>query len=819
MIRIIKSLLLFFIFLGFIPSHSIAQNQEKKATAKRTTTAPKIDGSINDSVWMDAIPITDFIQFHPVLKAKASQASEVRILYDDNAIYVSAMLFDTSPDSILTQLGNRDDELNADGFGIEIDPYNQGSDAYSFRVTASGVQVDFKENDLTYNAVWQSAVKLLDNGWSVEMKIPYSAIRFPNTKIHTWGLQFFRLIRRSRERIQWAPEEKGTANRLVYWGKLYGLSDIKPPFRLSFTPYLSAYIDHFPYHTEGISNYSKSISGGLDLKYGIDESFTFDMTLLPDFSQVQSDNYVKNLSPFETVYDEQRPFFTEAVDLFQKGDLFYSRRIGHIPTGFFDVESQLNLGEKIKKNPSQTKLINASKISGKNKKGLAIGFLNAITDNTYALIEDSVGNTRKILTDPLSNYNIIVIDQTFKNNSDFYFINTNLVRDKHANNANVSAAGLTLIDKTNKWQFVSAGAISQIYQKQSLLNNENSTDIGYRYNVGFSKIRGNFQASIWDETYNSNFSANDMGITFYNNYYNYGLSGSYNIYEPFGKFLNMSSTLQVHRSQNFTSLKPIDTQIQFNHNASTKKYFSYWLGCVIGPETDYDYYEPRVQDRYYKQHPYKTSWLGFSSDYRKPFAFDFQFNYINVPYVCYDEYQYYLRPIFRVNDKLSFNHSISLTKQFNDIGYVALDTVNNIIFGNRNRTTYENIFTGKYMFKNDLSLSLRVRHYWSKGVYDSFFTLNQTGDLNENSSYTGNHDFNFNSLNVDLVLAWQFASGSNLSIVWKNAILSDENMITQHFFDNFNRTLQQDQLNSFSIKMIYYLDYNYLKSNKQKKIL
>lgn len=812
--------IVFIYFLGLFlcyPLYSFTQNPEKQATAVRTSVAPKIDGLVNDSVWDKATPINDFVQYHPYFKAKPSQKTEVKILYDDNSLYIGAMLFDTSPDSILKQLGDRDDELNADGFGFEIDTYNQASDAYSFRVTASGVQVDIKEKDLTFDAVWKSAVKILDNGWSLEMEIPYSAIRFPKTKEQIWGLQFFRIIRRSRERIQWAPEEKGTSNRLVFFGKLNGLSDIEPSLRLSVTPYLSAYVDHFPYQTEGVNNYSKSLSGGMDIKYGINESYTFDMTLLPDFSQVQSDNYVKNLSPFETVYDEQRPFFTEAVDLFQKGDLFYSRRIGHMPAGFFDVEGQLNEGEKIKKNPSQAKLLNASKISGRNKKGLAIGFLNAITDNTYALIEDSLGNSRKILTDPLSNYNIIVIDQSLKNNSDFYFINTNVVRNQGYDDANVSAAGLTLIDKSNTWQISSSGALSQIYQKNSSDSAEVTTDLGYKYNLSFSKVKGNFQASVWDEVYNSSFSANDMGITFYNNYYNYGFFSSYNIYEPFGKFLNMYTNFQVYRSQNFTTLKPIDTQLKIQHNGTTRKYFSYWCGSAVAPEIVYDYYEPRIEGRYYKQRPYNSSWLGISSDYRKAFAFDFQINYTSVPYNAYDEYQYYLRPIIRVNNKLSFNHSISLIKQFNDIGYAAIDSTDNIIFGNRDRTTYENIFTGKYIFKNDLSLSLRARHYWSKGVYNSFFTLNETGELNENTSYKENNNFNFNSLNIDLVLNWQFAPGSNLSIVWKNAIFSDENMITQHFFDNFSKTLHQDQLNSFSIKLIYYLDYNYLKPNKKSK--
>jgi hypothetical protein len=789
------------------------QTSDKQATAIRTSTPPKIDGHLNDSVWQKAIPVSDLVQFNPIFKAPPSHKTEIRVIYDDNAFYIGAMMYDSAPDSILKQLGNRDDDLNADEFGIEIDTYNSATDAYSFAVTASGVQSDYKEHDLTYNAVWESSVKILDNGWSVEMKIPYSALRFPNIENQTWGLQYFRIIRRFREQIQWAPETKGNSNRLVYWGKINGFKNIHPPVRLSLTPFISLYGDHFPYNTEGMSNYSKSINGGLDLKYGINESFTFDMTLMPDFSQVQSDNYVKNISAFETVYEEQRPFFKEAVDLFQKGDLFYSRRIGHTPLGFYDVETNLNEGEKITKNPTQAKLLNASKVSGRNKNGLAIGLLNAITGNTYATIEDSLGNTRRFLTDPLSNFNIIVFDQTMKNNSDLYFTNTNVMRDREYDDANVTASGLTLIDKTNTWQVSTHGAISQKYSKKTTIGN----DAGYRYNLSCAKIKGNFQASIWDEVYNSTFNANDLGVTLYNNYSNYGTSLIYNIYKPFWKLMNIYNTINIYRSQNFTTAKPTDSQVSFSSNGTFKNYLTFWFGYAGSFETIYDYYEPRTPGYFYKQHKYNVEYLGFSSDYRKPFAFDFETYYTTLKFDKYKEYKINLRPIFRINDHFSFYHQVAWSKQLNNIGFSAIDSTGKIIFGNRNINTIENTFSSKYIFKNDLSLSLRIRHYWSAGKYNNYYRLDENGNLFDQLNYTINHDFSFNSLTIDFVFSWQFAPGSNLSIVWKNSILSDENIIIKKFYDNFEHTLQQNQLNSLSLKMIYYLDYNYLKSNKQKK--
>lgn len=794
------------------------QNPGKIAYAVRTASQPKIDGLLDDAEWKDAKPFSDFRQFKPVLNAEAYQKTEIRILYDDNAIYVGAMMYDTSPDSILKQLGNRDDaNMNADAIGVEFDTYNTQSDAYSFEVTAAGVQSDFRENDGTYNAVWQSAVKILNNGWSAEFKIPYSAIRFPsNDSSMIWGMEIYRNIRRIREFDQWSPEDKTAANLLKYWGKLVGISDITAPLRLSFTPYLSLYGEHYPYDVEGKSNYTKSFSGGLDLKYGINESFTLDMTLLPDFSQVKSDNIIKNLSAFETIYDEQRPFFNEAVDLFQKGGLFYSRRIGHTPLYYYDIADSLQSGEIIKKNPTQAKLINATKISGRNKNGLAIGILNAVTDNTYAVIEDSLGNTRKILTDPLTNYSIVVFDQVMKNNSDFFITNTNVTRSKAYDDANITCSGLSLVDKSNTWNLTAMAAISQKYEKNDSIEGSYNNTIGQRYSGGFYKIKGNFTAGIWGESYDPHFNANDLGVTLFNNYYNYGALANYNIYEPFWKLVNMYNNLQYSRMQNFTTGKPTDSEIKLRISGTTNKYLSLWCGVSASLEDLYDYYEPRVPGRYFVYPKYHSTWFGWSTDYRKTFAADMEVDMSWLPKMNYSSYTVYVRPIVRVNDKFSFNHSISFSSETNNIGFSNFDSLGNIIFANRNIKTLENNFNGKYIFKNDLSLSLWLRHYWSMGKYDRYYFLNTDGSVSDDPGYTGNDNFNFNSFNIDLSFSWQFAPGSNLSIVWKNAILQEDQVLISNFFDNIDHTFHAPQTNSISLKVLYYLDYLYLK--KKNKI-
>ena len=217
-------------------------------------------------------------------------------------------MFDTSPDSINRQLGLRDDDLHADYFSIEFDPFNRMQESFYFQVTASGVQTDWKRSDASFNAVWKSKVRIDSLGWSCEMEIPYSAFSFLNCNEQQWRVQFFRYIRRNREYSQLNLEKQMDDNDIQYWSITKNLNGITPPLRLFLQPYLNAALIGTP-DENSKTNWSKSNKGGLDLKWGINQSFNLEMTLLPDFSQVQSDNLIKDLSAFETVYEDYRPFF------------------------------------------------------------------------------------------------------------------------------------------------------------------------------------------------------------------------------------------------------------------------------------------------------------------------------------------------------------------------------------------------------------------------------------------------------------------------------------------------------------------------------
>ncbi|MCX6257745.1 MAG: DUF5916 domain-containing protein [Bacteroidia bacterium] len=798
------------ILLTVLPVIMFAQQAKKVAEASRTPSPPVIDGILNDQVWQNAKVISDFRQSDPRFDTDPSFKTEVRILYDDHAIYFGAMMYDPHPDSILHQLGNRDDaNLNTDQFEFKFDTYHNQLDAYIFTVSAAGVQADSRACDATYNAVWESCTKINDQGWTAEIRVPYSAIRFPSNDEQTWGLQIFRVIRRSREQDQWSLEMKDIANAMTCWGVLKGISKIDAPVRLSLFPYLSVYGEHFPYNTKEISNYSGGFSGGLDLKYGLNESFTFDMTLLPDFSQVKSDDKIKNLTAFETVYPEQRPFFQEAVDLFEKGNLFYTRRIGGLPLLFDSVSSKLKDGEFIEKNPMQAKLLNAAKFSGRNKKGLAIGVFNAITDNTYAVIEDSTGNQHKVLSDPMTNYNIIVLDQALKYNSSVYLINTNVARTHGFNNANVTGTGLSLFDKKIHYQFSAGGAVSRIFHKTDSIN-VSSINTGTNYFVQLHKAFGQFRALLNHTVMDSCFNANDLGITLKNNYISDNLILQYNYYLPVWRFREQFNQLTISDEKRYTNKKVTGTDISIDSWGTFRNYLTISADAYYRPWEVLDYYEPRVSGRYYVSPGAFSCTAGFSSDYRKPFALDGQSSWTTAKRDDYNSFSATLAPIIRVSDKLLFKYSFNFTRSFNDQGYVTAVSNDSIIFGRRNLATWENILTGKFLFSNYLSLSLNIRQYWMSGVYKRFYLLKQDGYLDPDVNYSENANFSFNTFNIDLLFNWEFAPGSNLSVSYKNDVERDESSIINSFSGNFRHTINSPQTNSISVIFLYYLDYQEL---------
>jgi len=798
----------------FVIGSSAAQELQEQSviTAKRVDHPPKMDGVLDDAVWSGAEIVTNFIQNEPNPGEPSRQNTEVRILYDNTAIYIGATLYDIAADSILRQLSNRDREENTDIFGVFLDTYDDDINGYGFVVHPTGVQWDARysangHQEVSWDAVWESKVTIDETNWYVEMRIPYSAIRFSKDKEQVWGINFGRKIRRYREFSWWShidPEVDGFVNQ---WGALQGIVDIQSPVRISVLPYVSMFYENVNDKPNKKISEGYALNGGMDLKYGLNDAFTLDMTLVPDFGQVQSDNQVLNLSPFEVKFQERRPFFMEGTELFNKGGLFYSRRIGATPTGFYNVASLMNDGDTLLVNPSSIQLINSTKISGRTPAGLGVGVLNAITARTFATVEDGEGVERLIETEPLVNYNVFVLDRTLKNNSFISFVNTNVFREGRAYDANVSGAQFKFANNKNTYAVNGSGSVSQLYYSGT-----QDDEFGYKYFVRAGKISGQWQYGIWQNVESDTYNPNDLGFLFNNNEISTGASLDYRIFEPFWKLVRSSSSLNIYYSRLYRPNTFNSFSINLNTTATFKSYISAGLWASFAPVETYDYFEARVAGRYYLN-PSSTNYgAWFSSDYRKKFALDGSANFRQYSDQGRTRFNYSLSPRVRINDHLSFNYNCSINDFKDDVGYVAPDS-SAIVFGRRDLYTMTNRLTAKYIFTNRMGVSFRLRHYWSQADYTSYHELLEDGYL-RNEDYSSidldgedSRDVNFNAFNIDMVYTWVFAPGSELNIVWKNSILNRGTGIQHNYFKNFEDVLDLAQTNSLSIKFLYYLDY------------
>ena len=795
--------------------------------AERISSSIKIDGLLDEDDWKNAQALTDFYTYDPKVGEKAYQQTEVRVLYDNHAVYFGARMFDTAPDSILTQLSERDSwgGVNVDYLQIVIDTYNDDLNGFGFIITAAGVQGDMRYSDGNYDdswdAVWFSKVVIDEIGWTAEIKIPYSAIRFPEKPVQDWGLGFERRIRRIREFSTWQkydPEQDGYIRQL---GTLENLSDIQPPLRLSITPYLAAYLENYrDKNNPEFNSTGTFLKGGADLKYGINESFTLDMTLIPDFGQVQSDDQVLNLSPFEIRFSENRPFFTEGTELFDKAGLVYFRRVGGRPVSMYEVYDDLIDTEEVISNPEEAPMFNASKITGRTPKKLGLGLFNAVTANTYAKINDTLSEQdRKFLTGPLTNYNIIVLDQSLKNTSRIGFINTNVWRAGHYRDANVSAMDFRWADKDQRFALSGLAAVSQLFEKQNN-GHQSYPKVGYKYAIEAEKISGNFTMSLNHSIINDTYEQNDFGYLSRNNVINNNINFFYRTFEPQGNLLRYWGGLGAYQSFLY---RPTDFQ-SFGLNTwmgvTLKNYLTINLSFWGNPVKGKNFFEPRRKGWYYRTSENFGSNIWFSSDYRKKLAIDLGFNF-NV-YPLYKEQSYFLNfsPRIRLSDRLSVFYTFQYNIMPSNIGWVTYEDwedeieENDItVFGNRKRKTLTNLVSTQYTFSPTMSLFLRLRHYWSGYAYLSYYELKPDGFLND-MEYQGEHDANFNAFTLNLNFTWQFSPGSELSLVWKDDIYSSDNNMNPDYIDNLKNTFGAPQLNSLSLKILYYLDYQMLQGRK-----
>lgn len=797
----ISLLTLFQTFILFAQERNEIIIQKKILKTKKISQNISIDGELNEDEWRKVLPATNFVMFEPDNgKPIATDfKTEVKILYDDDAIYIGALLYDNEPNKILKEITERDDFGTSDAFGIFINGYNDGQQDFRFFVTAAGGQLDCvatdqNGEDFSWNAIWSSKAKITDKGWVVEMQIPYAALRFSSENKQTWGLNFVRELRRYRQIYTWQSVNAKIGAVIQQAGILEGIEAIKPPTRLFLIPYASGY-----YNTNKDGD---ELTGkvGLDIKYGINDAFTLDAILVPDFGQTKFDNVILNLGPFEQQFNENRPFFTEGLDLFSKGNLLYSRRIGAVP----NLNVSLNENESISDFPSSINLLNAIKISGRDKDGLGIGFLNAITEKTSVNVHNNNTNTnRAIVLSPLTNYNVTVLDQRFNKNSSVTLINTNVTRDGSFRDANVTGILFDLNTKKNTFNVSGDMKMSSIYDV------ENSS--GYNTSIYLAETAGKVRFSTGVNYVSKDFDNNDLGINFLTNYTSWSSNANYRILNPSKLFNTFRINLNSYFEYNNESGKIQGSNFNFNFGGNNKKNHYLGGGINYNPFKNYDYYEARQEGRFVIYPETYGGNLYVSTNYNNKFAIDVNPYFTNTSEKDRFDYGLSVSPRYRFNDRLSLIYSFDIFKQQNNVGYID-NNITSIFLAKRNRETYTNSISSKYSINSNMNFNLTVRHYWSYAENNSIHILNNDGTLSETFLYTDNKNSNFSTWNLDLSYSWWFAPGSQLSILYRNNAFNSSRKIDKDFGNNFSNLINDNLNHILSLSVRYYIDYNQAKN-------
>ena len=808
----IMSKLLISSFIFFCSA--LSSFSQKSFPAVKINQSVKIDGNATDAAWKEIPYVSGFVTSTPVFGNDANE-THVKIAYDNAAVYVLAYMHD-EPNKIKRQLTSRDevDGNDVDFFSIGIDTYNDKQNAFLFKVSAAGVQEDAKLSsieDETWNAVWESKVSMKNNGWIVEMKIPFSAIKYTKRDLQTWGVQFTRFRRAINETSTWSPDDPKIDGRMNKWGEWLGLQNITPPIRLSFLPYLSGGVNISPAGNSKQTEFLKS--GGMDVKYGINESFTLDATLIPDFAQVQSDNTVLNLSPFDVKFEDFRPFFTEGTELFNKAGIFYSRRIGAAPSGSYSVLAKAisNPNYEIVKNPGITRLINGTKFSGRTKGNLGIGIFNALTSSMNAEIFDkSADSTLHIQTEPFTNYNIIVLDQALNHRSSITFTNTNVLRNGNSRNANVSAVDLALFDKQNRHYFFADGVYSTIWGKAGNYD-------GYKADIRYQKVSGKFQYQFIAAAMSDTYDPNDLGFLYNNNQFSYTGNLSYVIYKRTRHFLNQRYTLGATNQYLYNPFKWQNFVINSTAFLLMKDFSNVLITFQVSPLWSNDFFELRTPASVLKRPAQYFLNVTGSTDTRKKLFVDYsaESGITSLPDPPY--YGFTLGATYKFNERFQMNAEGHLDKDEANYGYAYTDQSLSPapILGQRAVKTDYSILGAAYAINPLMNFTIRLRHYWSNVIYHHFYDVKEDGYWN-GRAFSAGHDFNFNTFNVDMFYTWDFLPGSRITLSWKNALGADvylDETEYRTYFKNFNRVLQSPHSNEISLKVVYYIDYLNLKKH------
>jgi hypothetical protein len=413
-----------------IPEHSYSQDtisetqtavkQPTYTTSRLETKKPVIDGKLDDECWKHGTWAGDYTQWIPSEGAKPTWPTEFNIQYDDKYLYIAFRGFDGEPEKITRFAGIRDEQVG-DMMGVNFDSYRDYRTGFEFTITAWGQKSDLilfnpMNWDFNWNPVWKGKVGIEDSAWVAEMEVPFSQLRYSRQDEQVWGMHTWRWISRLQEESNWEKQSKTGPGMLYNFGELRGIQGLKKSRRLEVMPFALGELKTFKEESSNpFTENGRSWSGnmGLDAKIGVSSNYTIDLTVNPDFGQVESDPSVMNLTAFETFYEEKRPFFLEGLTIFNyefdDQTLFYSRRIGHSPS--LTAEPNENL---FVRSPDKTTILSAVKFSGTNSKGLSVGLIQSLTANEFVKLSDTSGNRSSMKVEPLTSYTVARIQKGYK---------------------------------------------------------------------------------------------------------------------------------------------------------------------------------------------------------------------------------------------------------------------------------------------------------------------------------------------------------------------------------------------------------------------
>lgn len=848
-ILILSSLM--FLCVSFSYSQTI---DKKRYQATRITNAPVINGILDDDSWSLGEWVDDFTQHEPYNGAPESQRTEFKILFDDDNLYVAIKAFDTSPDSIVNRLTRRD-EADGDLAGIILDSFHDQRTGFLFGVSSSGVKYDQmftndgQNEDSTWDPNWWVKTSINSEGWVAEMKIPFSQVRFDNKSGGIWGLEMARVLYRKNETDFWQHIPKDAPGLVHLFGELSGLDQIKPRKIFDVTPYGVAKAETFekeagnPFLKDGKKF---GANAGVDAKIGITNNMTMDLTINPDFGQVEADPSEVNLSAYETFFSEKRPFFIEGNNItnFNIGlgdgdvgndNLFYSRRIGRRPQGDPDLKDGWYA-----KVPTFTNILGAAKLTGKTKNGLSLGFVEAVTAEEKAVI-DTIGGRMTETVEPLTNYFVGRVQRDFKEGNTIIggiFTSTNRALDNNLadfmhKSAYTGGVDFTQYFKEKKWMFNLNTAFSQVNgtktaitgtQKSSAryyqrpdnnyteLDTNRTSLVGSGGRMQISKLDGHLNllgCVIWKTP---GFETNDLGFIRQSDQMLSVLWAGYNVWDPKGIYRSFHINGDFYFINNFGG-DITGRGFEWNGNINLKNYWNVWSGGSFNGSsisTDMLRGGPRM-----KMPGSTNARLGVSTDGRKKLVFE-AFGNLSVGKEQNSRNTYTeVGMTYKPTNYLFFTVSPGYSKSFTELQYVTRLDYNGkdkYIFASIDRKTISASIRINLNLSPDLTLQYWGQPFVASGkYYDYKFILNPMAEnfkerfwtyspgqispeddhynIDENINGKTDYSFDKNDFNVqeflsNLVIRWEYNPGSSIYLVWSQTrSYSNESGRMKYFSD------------------------------------